>query len=148
MASIRQEVLDAFEAALNTTLGALDPPVPVESQRREEVIRFPSVIVVDGDEGEPEEGIGIVKRFAIVRAEGYVQATSQAALRNEREFLQAHVIRAIASDYTLGGWAVNATHTNTESLTIFHSTQPLAAFAVTFEVEYWTKPGDPFSLGP
>lgn len=145
---IRQQILGAFESAISVELGALTPPVPVESQRREEVITFPSVLVIDGDEGEPEEGIGIVKRFAIVRAEGYVKAATQAVLRNARENLQAHVIHAIASDYTLGGWAVNATHTRTDTIQVFHSTIPAAAFSVEFEIEYWTKPGDPFTLGP
>ena len=145
---IRQQVLSAFESAISVELAALTPAVPVESQRREEVITFPSVLIIDGDEGEPEEGIGIVKRFALVRAEGYVQAATQAVLRNARENLQAHVIHAIASDYTLGGWAVNATHTRTDTLTIMHSAQPSTAFSLDFEIEYWTKPGDPFTLGP
>ena len=145
---IRQRVLSAFESAISVELAALTPAVPVESQRREEVVTFRTVVIIDGDDAEPEDAIGIIKRFALLRAEGYVQAATQAVLRNARENLQAHVINAIAGDYTLGGWAVNTTHTRTDTLTIMHSTIPSAAFSLDFEVEYWTKPGDPFTIGP
>lgn len=142
--SLRLQILDAFQGVIETAMAAESPAVPVEANRRQEVTEYPYVVIIDGGEEAITEEVSIERRFLTVTIEGYVQDADD-DIRATRENLLATLSAAARNDYTLGGLCIDITRGSVDVFMIPGSHKATSAFAVDFEIEYWTAPGDPFT---
>lgn len=77
--------------------------------------------------------------------EGYVQAKSTDSLGEEINALYANTVKIVLGNPTLGGLCNDIREGELEISIDVEGSKPLAAFSLSFEIDYWTKPKDPFS---
>ncbi|BBK30309.1 hypothetical protein EDC65_2245 [Stella humosa] len=143
-----EQVLAAVEARLAAITGF--PGLLVERNRDAEVDRFPTLLLIDGDQDRiGDETMGYRRVMLEFMVEGYVSANLQSGLGPARNALYAAVVAALMADPTLGGLAVDLHEGRTSrALGTGDGQTPAAAFATIYELEFWTREADPYSLGP
>jgi hypothetical protein len=147
--TVRERVLAAFFARLEGITGVYG--LKVERNRDTEVTTFPFLVQVDGDH-EVDEGFatGIDRYLMTVTVEGYGQAPQQGeTVQGKLDQLYGKVVQALAADHTLSGLAVDVEEQSLDfDIDRVDGHQPGGAFSAAFRVEFWTKQGDPFTVGP
>ena len=143
--SIREQVLAAVAARLGTIGG-----VTVERNRVEPVTAFPALVMIDGGHTVTEENAGLKLYASRFDVEGYVQTTTAAELGPSLSDLYAKTVAALMADRTLGGVAIDVREGELRDPEIDRTPghAPHAAFSLAFEVDYTTRPADPYQPGP
>ena len=144
MIPVREQVLAAFFARLQALAG-----VTVERNRNREVTpeMMPALVLLDGGQRRQDES-GLARYVAEAEVEGYVLAATDAALGPALNDLYARTVVAALVDPTLGGVAVDVREGALEVLIVRESGKPAAGFSLTFEIEFFAAPADPFAPAP
>ena len=141
---VREQVLAALLARLQTL-----PGVTVERNRNREVTpeMMPALVLLDGGQRRQEE-TGLARYVAEADVEGYVLAATDAALGSTLNDLYARAVAAALADPTLGGLAVDVREGALDVMIVRENGKPAAGFSLTFEIEFFAAPADPFAPAP
>jgi len=144
--TMREQVLAAFKTALDEVATAI-PGTAVERNRDIEVTSFPSVVMIDGGHALSHDTSDAQRYVLGIDVEGYVEASTFAALGPAISALYGAIVQAACVDLQLGGLAVDLEEGDMTDPEISRSEGQgcTAAFSVAFSVEYWTAVGDPFT---
>ena len=144
MIPVREQVLAAFFAKLQTLAG-----VAVERNRNREVTpeMMPALVLLEGGQRRQDE-TGLARYVAEADVEGYVLAATDAALGPTLNDLYARAVVAALADPTLGGLAVDVREGALDVMIVRESGRPAAGFSLTFEIEFFAAPADPFAPAP
>ena len=144
MIPIREQVLAAFFARLQGLAG-----VTVERNRNREVTpeMMPALVLLEGGQRRQDE-TGLARYVAEADVEGYVLAATDAALGPTLNDLYARAVVAALADPTLGGLAVDVREGALDVMIVRESGKPAAGFSLTFEIEFFAAPADPFAPAP
>ena len=143
---IREQVLAAFHTVIDTALTAT-----VERNRSREIPKTETsyVVILDGPQFKASDETGIAFYTMTATVEGYSRASSDALVGPALNTLYADVVTAAVADHTLGGLCIDVREGDLPDAYIDpESSQPTMAFSVDFEIDYFTKHGDPYTLGP
>ena len=143
--SIREQILAAFKARLDTISGVI-----VERNRVEPVTTFPTLIMIDGGQTLSEENAGL-KLYALrVDVEGYVQGVATADLGPALSDLYAQTVKSLMADRTLGDLAIDVREGEMRDPEIDRTQghSPFAAFSLAFFIDHFTDPNDPYQPAP
>lgn len=148
--AIREQVLAAFALVFSSQTGAGESfnGVTIERNLDHKVTLFPTLNVVDGDQTPDHDNSGITLYTVSPTVEGYVQAASKALLTASVTDLYARVVAAATADYTLGGLAIDVREGALATVSDKEGSNFTAEFTLQFDIDYATKPGDPYTLGP
>lgn len=148
--SIREQCLANFTLVFSgaTGIGQAFAGVHVERNRDKEVSTYPSLIVIDGSQTTNNDNSGLTFHTLAVSVEGYVQSATAATLGDDANDLYARIVKAAVADYTLSGVAVDVRESDMHFEVDREGSKRTAAFSVQFEIDYMTKTGDPYTLGP
>ena len=92
---------------------------------------------------------GATRYRLVVDVEGYVTAASDSALGPAINSLYAELTRLALGDFSLGGTAVDVREGDLDDVYIDpDASRPTGAFSMSFEIDFSTATGDPFTLGP
>lgn len=143
-APVREQVLAAFFTALQGLAG-----VTVERNRNREVApeMMPALVMLDGGQRRQDE-TGLARYAMQVDVEGYVLAASDSGLGPALNDLYARTVAAALADSTLGGVAVDVREGELDVLIVREAGRPAAGFNLTFEIEFFAAPSDPFAPAP
>jgi len=143
--SIREQILTAFLVRLQTIAN-----VTVERNRVEPVEAFPSLVMIDGGQSLTEENAGFKLHSLRVEVEGYVSAPTAAELGPALNDLHGQTVLALMADRTLSDQAIDLHEGEFRDPEIDRTQghSPHAAFSLTFEVDYFTDPSDPYQPAP
>ena len=145
--SIREQVLEAFKNTLSSISGI--DRLTVERNRVAPVQDFPKLVMRDGGQEVTEENTGMMGYRMTVDVEGYVAYDKNSNPGTDINSLYGAVVEGVLADRTLGGLAFDITETGLDlALDNMPGNAAYAAFNVTFTVDYYTTPGDPYSLAP
>ncbi len=149
--TVREQVLVAFHALINAGLPGAITGAVVERNRRQPVPEgHPSfVVLLDGPQVVLSDETGATRYLLTVEVEGYASAASDAGLGPALNALYGELTRLALSDFSLGNLAVDVREGDMPDVYIDpDAAKPTGAFAMSFEIEYSTATGDPFTLGP
>ena len=143
---IREQVLAAFHTAIDTALS-----VDVERNRSREipVDSTSYVVLLDGQQYIASDETGLIFYTMTVTVEGYSRAATDALVGPAVNALYADVVAAAVADHTLGGLSVDVREGDLPDVYIDpEASKPTMAFALDFEIDYFTKETDPYTIGP
>ena len=143
--SIREQIFAAFLVRLQTIAN-----VTVERNRVEPVEAFPFLVMIDGGQSVTEENAGLKLHSLRVEVEGYVSAPAAAELGPALSDLHGQTVLALMADRTLSDLAIDLHEGEFRDPEIDRTQghSPHAAFSLTFEVDYFTDPSDPYQPAP
>lgn len=145
--SIREQVLVAFQAQLATITDITN--LTVERNRVAVVNEFPKLVMRDGGHEVTEENSGLMGYRMTVDVEGYVAYDKNSNPGTDINALYSAVVETALADRTLGQLAVDITESGLDiAIDNLPGNSPYAAFNTTFQIEFYTTPGDPYSLAP
>lgn len=160
-ASVRSRIIDAVVARLEAgaELRALRARVRRDVAAAEvieadgSVDRRPVVAVIDrGESGPVEPLMGAVaeRRILDLDIEGIVVVGGvRPELGAAREALRAGLLRDLVAERTLDGLVVDMTAEGFDvSIDDVAGHGPGASFSQSVSIEYWIKPGDPYTAAP
>jgi len=142
--AIREQVLAAFFQALQQVAGAT-----VERNPNREVTpdMMPALVMLDGGQRRQDES-GLARYVVEADVEGYVLAATDAALGAALNDLYARTVVAALADPSLGGLAVDVREGALDVSVVRETGKPAAGFSLTFEIEFFAAPADPFAPAP
>ena len=146
--TVRERVLAAFKTTLEglTVFG-----LSVERNRDTQVTEFPALVMRDGEPQPDDTFATYVTRYVMpVEVEGYVRTDEDGKTVEQKiDQLYGLVVQALLADPTLGGLAVDVAEQPTAVQRDTAEGHPdCGAFLTTFLVEFWTRQGDPYTVGP
>jgi hypothetical protein len=144
--SIREQVMAALKAQLAGLAG-----VTVERNRAEEfpADKLPALNLIDGGHAAGHGVHGLTGYLLTATIEGFAQAATGEAAATALNDLYAKVVDLFDPDATLGGLVLRVDETRLEvELDRGTPEEPQAAFSLDLELEFHTRPGDPYTLGP
>lgn len=155
-------VWETIVQALEARLRALEwPGLTVERNRTVEIqdYEYPLLALYEADEDTPEEDSAAARKSAGVEIEIHLQAprdhaTPGAALGADLTALIAMVEFSLlkGTNQTPIWWPDGTVDIRrggvTRTLETGETSRPTAGAKIEFTVDYWTKPGDPYSPGP
>ena len=143
---IREQVLAAFHLAIDT---ALTPIVERNRSREIPVDVDDFVVVLDGPQFTASDETGLKFYRLTVNVEGYARAATDELVGPAINALYADVVTAAMADHTLGGVSVDVREGDLPNIYIDpESSKPMMVFALAFEIDYFTKEIDPYTIGP
>lgn len=107
-------------------------------------------LLVRGD-AEPvdyEVATGVEQHVLALAVVGYVKATTDEAASIAHTAQRGQIRRAVGEDPTWGGLAIDTHEIEADVELPDDDGAPRGAALVAISVTYWTKAGDPYSLGP
>lgn len=138
-------VLERVVAHFKTALAGITG-LTVERNRDEDVTRFPTAIVFDGDLQSQEINTGRVEHRLDLDVEIWAQAASGAALGTAINDLFARVVVAAIADRTRGGIAVDTTEQGrTFRIDRGEGGKAVGLAVVAFRIDFATADGDPYT---
>ncbi|CAO3453872.1 hypothetical protein [Azospirillum argentinense] len=150
--SIREQVLAAFEALLSTVTA---PNVPgsftVYRGRRKTVPEdsLPALVMRTSIVSQDQFSAGAVRNLERITVAALVKETTDKALDQAMSDLSAAIQRAVESDHTLGGIAVDTNLSEADQATAEdEGIGGIGEAFLAFTVEFWTRPGDPYTAAP
>lgn len=144
--AVVERVLQAAQSKLDAI--AIEGLV-VERNRSEAVDCFPALVLHDGNQVANEEQTVFVMRVRTIEVEGFIRVTDKANLGPELNALYAETVKALTSDVSLNGTAVDVAEV--ELLVVMDpqsDTLHQGQFSLKFDVTYTTKQGDPYTIAP
>jgi hypothetical protein len=148
--TVREQILAAFFTALKALEGTVYK-LTAQRDRDTEVSEYPALVLLAGEQSADDSfATGVTRYVLTVTVEGYVQETDDGKTTAEKiDELYGKVLQAALSDRTLGGLAVDVREQPLEQqIDRSAGHPPGGAFSLPFEIEYWTRQGDPFTVGP
>lgn len=135
---VMQALLDHLAPLTATVTG-----LKIERNRKDPAISRPILLVDDGADDIDDSTWGKdIHQFGI-------EIAAFAADLAEARRIAALAHQLIAADVTLGGKAVDCRRAGRSPETAqIRGGEDLAAEIVTYSIEFWTKPGDPFQAAP
>jgi hypothetical protein len=144
--SIRERIL----VALTENLRAIDGMDADRVLRNEpfatDAQTAPILILHDGAQSLDDGNMHMLICTARPTIEGQVWAVGGENPGSAANALQAAVLAAIAADDTLGDLAVDVRPTDVDSAIDGETGNEIAAFSISVEITFWTKPNDPTAL--
>lgn len=144
---IIEQVLQAAVARLEAITAVAG--LVVDRNRQDPVERDRALVLQDGDQEHDEEQTVFVQSFRTIAVEGFVTVDDKAELGTAINVLWAEAVKALTSDLSLGGLAIDV------QLGEYLSNMAPAdhhrwsgEFSQKFIIHYATKRGDPYSLAP
>ena len=151
MPAVRENVLAAFHTLVSGRLSTAIPGATVERNRRQPVPESSSdfVILFDGPQVVLSDETGATRYRLTVDVEGYVRVQTDPDLGPALNALYAELVKAAVSDFSLGDLAVDVREGDVDDVFIDpDASRPTAAFSMSFDIDYSTATGDPFTPGP
>lgn len=151
MTTIREQVLAAFETAIQAGLAADVPAARFERNLDIEPSTFPTVIMVDGGQDvDFEDQVGVKVVTLNLEVEMWAVASSSDGLAGALDQLYESAVKAALADITLGGLAANVEEGAMTDPVIDRGEGrgPTIATSVAFSVTYWTDVTDPSQTMP
>ncbi len=136
--SVREQIMAAFAEQLGKK------EVPIFRNRDSAVQNYPALILLEGSQRTDNSISGRTGYTATVIVEGYVQAKSADTLGEEINALYANTVKYVLDNQTLGGLCNDIREGELEINIDAEGSKPMAAFSLSFEIDYWTKPKNPF----
>lgn len=150
--AIREQVLSAIMAALGTmTIPNVPGTVTVFRGRRKEVPDddLPAVLLDASLAGSDQANAAMTRNLDRVVITGKVLAATDEALDQALVDFGAAIQRTMEADPTFEGVAVDSNLTDVDqSRPIEEGFGGLGEVTMTYLVEYWTRPGDPYTAAP
>ncbi len=140
MTCVREQILKAFAEQLGKK------EIPVQRNRDSAVASFPMLIVLEGNQRSDHSIAGRTGYTASVIVEGYVQSDSTDNLGAAINDLYANTVKYALDNPSLGGLCNDIREGELEINIDAEGSKPMAAFRLSFEIDYWTKPKDPFTV--
>lgn len=137
----------AFASAIDTALST----VTVERNRAKDVpVDSTSyVVIMDGPQYIAQDEVGKKVYTTTPTVSIYSRSTTSSAAVTALNALYANMLTAALADYSLGGKAIDVREGDMQDVFIDpEASKPTVAASVTFEIDYQTKPLDPYTLGP
>jgi hypothetical protein len=148
--SIREQVLQAFQAKLETITGFSG--LAVERNWDSDVVEFPFINIIDGDHDADNEFHDYTQYRMQVEVEAWHYKPDSEDTDNigtKVNALYAAIVQKALSDVTLGNLSVNIKELNrVTDLNRGDGQVPVGACSILFEIEFWTAVGDPYTAGP
>ena len=148
--AIREQVLAAFHTAVSAALAIALPGTVTERNRSREVPESDDsfVILFDGPQIILSDDTCTTRYELDVDCEGYARAATDAVLGKALSNLHGELVKAALTDHTLGGLSVDVREGDLQDVYIDdEASKPTGAFALTFQIQFSTAGGDPFTLG-
>jgi len=148
-ATIREQCQVALFLRLQTISGIAS--LSIERNHAQPVESFPTLVQldVDGSDEKVEDMSGVEWRQTVLRVEGWLEAATPSALSAAVDELRGKAQKAILGDESLGGLAVMVElPEDASSQDKLLPQTPGAAFSLVVAIDYWIRPGDPWTLGP
>ncbi|AWJ86324.1 hypothetical protein TSH58p_22680 (plasmid) [Azospirillum sp. TSH58] len=150
--SVREQVLAAFE----TLLGSVTAPnVPgtfaVYRGRRKAVpeTNLPALVMQASIISQDQFNAGVVRNLERVAVSALVKETTDTALDQALADVSAAVQKAVEADPTLGGLVVDTNLSEADQATANdEGIGGIGEAFLAFTVEFWTRPGDPYTAAP
>lgn len=151
--AIREQVLAAFEARLGMVVAAnLPGSLTIFRGLRKSVPegKLPALVMKASPVSSDQESAVVTRNIERITVTGFLKANaSDAELHRQGVDLGAAILRAVEADPTLGGIAVDTNLTEADQDEADgEGVGGLGDIFFAFTVEFWTKPGDPYSLAP
>lgn len=144
--SIREQVLSAFKTQISSITGITG--LVIERNRDAPTTTFPMLIVLDGGLESDNSESNLAKYTMQVFVEGWVKSTT-ANIGRDTNQLYAKAVQAALNDRTLGNLAVDVTELETDFNIDRSEGKPAIGFFNTiYEIIFFTRQGDPFTLAP
>ncbi len=147
--SVAEQILQALFQALDEI-----PDILVERNRDDEfpAAELPALNLLDGGMPAVDRSVHGIDAYVMRPAiEGFVAAKPAAAAATAAQDLLARVQQRLGqlSNPPFDGLAVSVDEGEmTPDLARGTPEEPQAGFALVLEIEFWTKPGDPYAVGP
>ena len=145
--TVEQQVIAAFKARLDTITG-----VAIYQNRSKPVpdAGLPAIeMVVGGSEGAEFGATGIEAHSLNILVACYAKKTATRTAAEVNGDLRGAVRQAIGADPTLGDLVVDTNETDTDiDINEIDGAPESGGSLIAFSVLYWTRPGDPYSVGP
>lgn len=152
MISVRETILAAWFTVLATVTAPTVPgPISVYRARRSAVAdaRLPALVMASRMDPPEQLTAMVTRNVERITVTAMAKAAGDAALDSALADLTAAVQRAIDADPTLGGLAVDAQLVDADQgLADDEGAGFRGEAALTYAVEYWTRPGDPYTAAP
>lgn len=150
--SVRERVLAAFETLLGTVAAPNVPgAITVYRGRRKQVAedKLPALVMRAAPVSDEQSNAAVTRCIERVTVSGLVKAATDRALDQALADLSAAVQRAVQSDPTLGGIAVDTRLSEADQSTADdEGVGGVGEIFLAYTVEYWTRPGDPYTPAP
>ena len=144
--TIRERILAAFTTKLENITTVID--LNVERNRTTEVTKYPTLIVIDGNQSTDNSNTSFTTYQLQVSVEGYVQDDAD-KVGSAVNTLYGETVKAILADITLGNLCFDIQEEDmVVDLDRGEGHAPQMAFLLQFSVSYMTKQNDPYTLAP
>lgn len=150
--SVREQVLAAFETLLGTVTA---PNVPgtftVYRGRRKTVPedKLPALVMRTSVVSQDQFNAGAVRNLERITVAALVKGTTDKELDQALADLSAALQMAVEADPTLGGIAVDTNLTEADQSTPDEDGYGgIGEVFAAYTVEFWTRPGDPYTAAP
>lgn len=147
---VREQVLAAF-AALLERIEVAGRPVTVYRGRRKAVPdeRLPAVVMRSAPQSAEQESAAVTRNIERITVTALARDASDAGLDRALAELWAALQQALEADPTLGGIAVDVNLTDADQGAADEDgIGGVGDVFAAVTVEYWTRPGDPFTAAP
>ena len=145
--TVEQQAIAAFKARLDSITGATvyqnrAKPVPDAS--------LPAIeMVAVGSEGADYGATGVESHSLNILVACYAKKTATRTAAEVSGDLRGAVRQAIGADPTLGDLVVDINETDTDiDINEIDGAPESGGSLIAFSVLYWTRPGDPYTVGP
>ncbi|OYD82505.1 hypothetical protein [Azospirillum brasilense] len=150
--SVREQVLTAFESLLGTVSARNVPgSFTVYRGRRKTVPEdsLPALVMRTSIVSQEQVSAGVVRNLERMTVAALVKAATDRALDQALSDLSAAIQQAVEADHTLGGIAVDTNLSEADQATAEdEGIGGVGEAFAAFTVEFWTRPGDPYTAAP
>lgn len=150
--SIREQVLAAFAVRLATVTAPNVPgAITVFRGRRKEVPegQLPALVMRASPVAAEQLSAAHTRNLERVAVVGLVKDTTDVGLDQALVDLGAAVQKAVESDHTLGGVAIDVTLSEADQAAADdEGIGGVGDTLAVYLIEYWTRPGDPYAAAP
>lgn len=145
--SIREQVLSAFETLLGTVSGA--PTVYRGRRKPVPEDKLPALVMRCTPLPAEQLSAAVTRNLERITVTAFVKHGTDAGLDRALADLWASLQRVLEADPTLGGLAVDTTLTDADQGAAEEDgIGGLGEVFAALTVEYWTRPGDPYTAAP
>lgn len=148
MDTVEERIVAAWKARLGTIA---DTTVYRDRGRSVPDDKVPALVLMIRGDAEPvdyEVATGVEQHSLEIAVVGYVKAATDEAASIAHTAQRGAVRQAVGLDPTWGDLALDTAETEADVDLPDDEGAPRGAVLISFVVTYWTKVGDPYSLGP
>lgn len=154
--SVREQVISAFLAMLGTVAAENVPgTIKVYRARRkplsddDDADQLPALVMKSGPAGAEQTSAAVTRNIERVTVTAVLKADTDEGLDQALADMWAALQRAVEADPTLGGVAVDVNLADADqSAADGDGIGGVGDVFAAYDVEYWTRPGDPYAFAP